>query len=102
MGEDLRHLPDALVHAHRAMRIVRQNLALSATILVALIPLAAVGSIGLAAVVAVHELAEIVVIANGVRAARRNAFATRRSPELDSAQPRDLRQASFPVRWSGS
>ncbi len=35
-----------------------------------LIPLALTGVLGLAAVVAVHELAEIVVIANGVRAGR--------------------------------
>ena len=37
-----------------------------------LIPLALTGVLGLAAVVAVHELAEIVVIANGVRAGRTN------------------------------
>jgi cation-transporting P-type ATPase G len=87
MGEDLRHLPDALLHARRAMRIVRQNLALSATILLVLIPLAATGIIGLAAVVAVHELAEVVVIANGVRAARPDAFATRRSADPHSTKP---------------
>ena len=74
MGDDLRHLPDTLVHARRAGRIMRQNLLLSGGILVTLIPLAAAGVLGLAAVVAVHELAELVVIANGVRAGRRQAF----------------------------
>jgi cation-transporting ATPase G len=74
MGDDLRHLPDTLSHARRAGRVMRQNLLLSGGILVALIPLAATGVLGLAAVVSVHELAEVVVIANGIRAGRRTAF----------------------------
>ncbi len=74
MGDDLRHLPDTLVHARRAGRVMRQNLLLSGGILLTLIPLAATGVLGLAAVVAVHELAEVVVIANGIRAGRRTAF----------------------------
>jgi cation-transporting P-type ATPase G len=74
MGDDLRHLPDTLVHARRAGRVMRQNLLLSGGILLTLIPLAATGVLGLAAVVAVHELAEVIVIANGVRAGRRAAF----------------------------
>lgn len=74
MGDDLRHLPDAFRHARQAGRVMRQNLLLSGAILLALIPLAAGGVLGLAAVVAVHELAEVIVIANGVRAGRRSAF----------------------------
>jgi cation-transporting ATPase G len=35
--------------------------------------------LGLATVVAVHELAEVVVIANGIRAGRRTAFASHAS-----------------------
>lgn len=70
MGEDLRHLPAALHHARRAVGIMNQNLVLSGAILVTLIPLAAVGALGLAAVVAIHEVAEVVVIANGLRAGR--------------------------------
>ena len=35
-----------------------------------LVPLAAFGVLGLAVVVAIHEVAEVVVIANGVRAGR--------------------------------
>lgn len=76
MGEELVHLPDVLLHARRAGRIMRQNLALSGAILVVLLPLAATGVLGLAAVVATHELAELLVIANGVRAGRRPRSAT--------------------------
>ncbi len=55
-----------------------------------LIPLALTGVLGLAAVVAVHELAEIVVIANGgVRAGR--------TKPLDSVAAAELARLS----WSG-
>jgi cation-transporting ATPase G len=47
-----------------------QNVGLSLAIVTGLMPLALFGVLGLAAVVLVHELAEVVVIANGVRAAR--------------------------------
>ena len=55
MGEDLTHLPTVILHAQRAGRIMRQNLALSALILLTLVPLAALGILGLATVVAAHE-----------------------------------------------
>ncbi len=71
MGEDLRHLPRAFSHARRARRIMVQNVGLSLAIVAVLMPLALFGVLGLAAVVLVHEVAEIVVIANGVRAGRR-------------------------------
>ncbi|MBN3458458.1 heavy metal translocating P-type ATPase [Mycolicibacterium sp.] len=70
MGEDLRHLTQAFAHARRARTIMIQNVGLSLGLITVLIPLALTGVLGLAAVVAVHELAEIVVIANGVRAGR--------------------------------
>ncbi len=70
MGEDLRHLPQAFDHARRARRIMLQNVGLSLAIVTVLMPLALLGVLGLAAVVFVHELAEVVVIANGVRAGR--------------------------------
>ena len=70
MGEDLRHLPQALDHARRARRIMLQNIGLSLAIITALMPLALFGVLGLAAVVLVHELAEVVIIGNGVRAGR--------------------------------
>nr|WP_296779449.1 cation-translocating P-type ATPase [Rhodococcus sp. (in: high G+C Gram-positive bacteria)] len=70
MGEDLRHLPQVLAHARRARRIMVQNIALSIAIIGVLVPLAAAGVLGLATVVLVHELAEVLVIANAIRAAR--------------------------------
>jgi len=71
MGADLRALPQAFAHARRARRIMLQNVGLSLGLIAVLIPLAVAGVLGLAAVVLVHELAEVVVIANGVRAGRR-------------------------------
>jgi cation-transporting ATPase G len=47
-----------------------QNIGLSLAIIGVLIPLAATGVLGLATVVFVHELAEVLVIANAIRAAR--------------------------------
>jgi cation-transporting ATPase G len=91
MGDDLRHLSDTLAHARRAGRVMRQNLLLSGGILLTLIPLAATGVLGLAAVVAVHELAEVIVIANGVRAGRRSAF--RVPPPLDDDHQTRARSA---------
>ena len=70
MGADLRALPQAFAHARRARRIMLQNVGLSLALIAVLIPLALAGVLGLAAVVLVHELAEVVVIANGVRAGR--------------------------------
>lgn len=70
MGQDLRHLPHALGHARRARRIMLQNVGMSLALITVLIPLAGLGVLGLAAVVAIHELAEVLVIGNGVRAGR--------------------------------
>ncbi|MCM3515139.1 cation-translocating P-type ATPase [Nocardioides sp. P86] len=70
MGEDLRHLPHSLNHARRARSIMLQNVGLSLGLIAVLIPLATFGLLGLAAVVLVHEVAEILVIGNAVRAGR--------------------------------
>ncbi|AIY44584.1 heavy metal translocating P-type ATPase [Mycolicibacterium fortuitum] len=70
MGEDLRHLPQVLAHARRARRIMVQNIGLSLAIIGSLIPLAAFGVLGLATVVFIHEMAEVLVILNAIRAAR--------------------------------
>ena len=72
-GHDLRLLPRALDHARRGRRIMEQNIALSLLIIVGLLPLALFGVLGLASVVLIHEVAEIVVILNGLRAARAKA-----------------------------
>ncbi len=70
MGDDLRHLPQALLHAKRARAVMIQNLVMSGGIIVTLVPLAAFGVLGLAPVVFIHEFAEVLVIANGLRARR--------------------------------
>jgi len=93
MGHDLRHLPEVLLHARRALAIARQNLAFSALILITLVPLAATGALGLAAVVAAHEVAEVVVIANGIRAGRRRALTDAASApilRIRRADPHDV------------
>jgi len=69
-GTDLRLIPEALAHARRGGRIMAGNIALALAIIVTLFPLALLGVLGLATVVLVHEIAEIVVIGNGLRAAR--------------------------------
>ena len=69
-GHDLRLIPQALLHARRGRAIINQNIVLSLAIIVVLLPLAITGALGLAAVVLVHEVAEVIVIANGLRAAR--------------------------------
>ncbi|MBP6685208.1 MAG: cadmium-translocating P-type ATPase [Leucobacter sp.] len=69
-GHDLRLIPDALAHARKGHRIITQNVGLSLAIIAVLVPLAVTGVLSFAAVVLVHELAEVVIIANGLRAAR--------------------------------
>ena len=81
MGDRLTHLPDLLDHAARTRRIMIQNLFLSGLIIAVLIPVAALGWLGLGAVVATHEIAEIGVIANGLRARRH----LHTEPRADSA-----------------
>ena len=70
-GTDLRLIPQALAHARRGGRIMTANILLALAIIVVLFPLALTGVLGLAGVVLVHEVAEVVVIGNGIRAARR-------------------------------
>ncbi|WP_306233405.1 heavy metal translocating P-type ATPase [Agrococcus beijingensis] len=70
-GHDLRLIPVALRHARRGRRIMLANIVLALLIIVVLFPLALFGVLGLAGVVLVHEVAEVIVILNGVRAARR-------------------------------
>ncbi len=87
MGEDLRHLPQVFAHARRSRRIMLQNVGLSLALITVLMPLALFGVLGLAAVVLVHELAEVVVIANGVRAGRTRGLDALPGLAPDSVQP---------------
>ncbi|GAB2853173.1 heavy metal translocating P-type ATPase [Microbacterium insulae] len=89
-GHDLRLIPGALAHARRGRRIMTANIVLALAIIAVLFPLALFGILGLAGVVLVHEVAEIVVILNGVRAARRPAalrqLATAPAPHSEPAR----------------
>ena len=78
-GHDLRLLPQALAHARRGRAIMTQNVVLSVALIVVLFPMALFGVLGLAAVVLVHEVAEVIVIANGLRATRTQRLETSRS-----------------------
>ncbi|HQZ85044.1 MAG TPA: cation-translocating P-type ATPase, partial [Actinomycetota bacterium] len=85
MGDDLRLLPHAFDHARRTWRIMLQNVVLSIVLIAVLIPLALFGVLGLAAVVLVHEVAEVFVIANGVRAGRTTHLPTLKAPATSAA-----------------
>ena len=85
-GHDLRLIPGALAHARRGRRIMTANIALALAIIIVLFPLALFGVLGLAGVVLVHEIAEVVVILNGVRAARRPAALRELAPAPEPAR----------------
>ncbi|MCI2266648.1 heavy metal translocating P-type ATPase [Sediminivirga luteola] len=88
-GHDLRLIPQALQHAKRGRTIINQNIVLSLLIIIVLLPLAITGTLGLAAVVLVHEVAEVIVIGNGLRAAR-----TRRITLANMATVQELATAA--------
>ena len=77
-GSDVRLIPVALAHARRGRRIMTGN--------IGLVPLALFGVLGLAAVVLVHEVAEVIVIGNGLRAGRMPRQLTA-LPEPTTAKP---------------
>ncbi|MBI8999850.1 cadmium-translocating P-type ATPase [Corynebacterium sp. CCM 9185] len=76
-GHSLTLLPQALAHARSGRRIMNQNIALALAVILVLPPLALTGVLGLAMIVFIHEVAEIVIIINGLRASR-TAVSTRR------------------------
>ncbi len=95
MGDDLTHLPDLIGHARRTRSIMIENLVLSGLIIIVLIPVAAAGLLGLGAVVAIHEIAEIGVIANAIPLAAASMLTRRWS----SPAPRSMRTSECsPVR----
>lgn len=85
-GSDVRLIPVALAHARRGRRIMTGNIGLALAIIVGLFPLALFGVLGLAAVVLVHEVAEVIVIGNGLRAGRMPRQLTA-LPEPTTAKP---------------
>lgn len=84
-GHDLRLIPAALAHARRGRRIMTANIVLALAIIIVLFPLALFSVLGLAGVVLVHEVAEVIVILNGVRAGRRPVAPRSTLPE--AAEP---------------
>ncbi len=70
MADDITKLADALHLGRRTRHLVTQNLGLSLAILIVLVPGALLGWFSLPVAVAAHELSELAVILNGIRAAR--------------------------------
>ncbi|GIU94142.1 MAG: cadmium transporter ATPase [Gaiellaceae bacterium] len=70
MADDLDKVAEALRLGRRAQRISRQNLVFSIALLALLIPSALAGLLTVVAAVLVHEVSELLAVANGVRAAR--------------------------------
>ncbi|MHB1243655.1 MAG: heavy metal translocating P-type ATPase [Gaiellaceae bacterium] len=70
MGDDLTKVAEALRLGRRAVGISRQNLVFSVLLLAILIPSAVLGLLTVVVAVLVHEVSELLAVANGVRAAR--------------------------------
>jgi heavy metal translocating P-type ATPase len=70
MADDLGKVAEALQLGRRAQGISRQNLVFSIALLAFLIPSALAGLLTVVAAVLVHEISELLAVANGVRAAR--------------------------------
>lgn len=70
MADDLNKVVEAIEIGRRARTISLQNIVFSIGILVLMIPLAVAGLIGVAICVLVHEAAELLAVANGLRAGR--------------------------------
>ena len=73
MADDITKVAEALRLGRRATRISRQNLLFSVLILTVLIPSAVVGLLTVVIAVTAHEVAELLAVGNGVRAAQRPA-----------------------------
>ena len=70
MADDLAKVAEALRLGRRAQKISRQNLIFSIALLAVLIPTALFGLLTIVAAVLVHEISELLAVANGVRAGR--------------------------------
>jgi len=73
MADDLLKVEEALHLGRKARRVSAQNIVFSIAILIAMIPLAVVGVIGVALTVLVHEASELLAVVNGLRAGRLRA-----------------------------
>ena len=70
MKDDLHKVAEALARGKKARQVSLQNIGFSIAVLVLMIPLAVIGGIGVAFAVVVHEAAELLAVANGMRAGR--------------------------------
>lgn len=70
MADSLTKLPESLRLGRRAAGISKQNLIFSIILLTVLIPSAVAGLLTVVAAVLIHEVSELLAVANGVRAAR--------------------------------
>jgi len=73
MADDLHKLRDALQLGRRTRRLIAQNIALALLIVVALVIGVFAGELSMFAAVVGHEGSEVLIILNGLRAARRSA-----------------------------
>ena len=72
MADDLAKVPELLRLAFRAKRISTQNIVFSLLLLAVLIPLAVSGWLSVALAVLIHEVSELIAVANGLRVAGRD------------------------------
>jgi P-type E1-E2 ATPase len=70
MADDLAKVPKVLRLALKVKRISTQNIVFSLLLLAVLIPLAVSGVLSVALAVVVHEVSELIAVANGLRVAR--------------------------------
>jgi Cd2+/Zn2+-exporting ATPase len=80
MADDITKVAEALRLGRRATRISRQNLLFSVVLLAVLIPSAVVGLLTVVIAVTVQEVAELLAVGNGVRAARAPTAQPRPAP----------------------
>ncbi len=69
MADDLSEIPDAIRYGKKSRSIIRQNIVFSIIILGVMIPAAALGIMGVAVAVILHEVSELLAVANGLRMA---------------------------------
>jgi len=67
MGDDLARLPWAIGLARAARRTIMQNVMIAMGVIAVLVPLAALGDIGLGGAVVLHEGSTVVVAFNALR-----------------------------------
>ena len=73
MADDLAKVPEVLRLGQTARRISWENITFSLLLLAMLIPLAVSGFLSVALVVLIHELSELLAVANGLRVGWRGA-----------------------------